>query len=102
MPGEANQRKMIGAANPSAAGALSANAIAIAVAMTGAIHIDPIDVPVSAADAFQSRSRRRDTSIRHAVRAMASRWTVASYGRNASVSTAWAACRPATPAVMAR
>src|SRR6185503_18692236 len=78
------------------------NTIAVATAMTGAIHIDLTDAASAVADGFHSRSDRCVTSIRHAVRAIASRLTVASYGRNARVSVTCAACRAATLAIASK
>ena len=99
--GDANQISSIGAAMPKAAGLIMARPTRPTVAKAGAGHMERKDPPrpdrllcLCSLDAFHSRSRRCEKSIRQIARRIASRLKKASYGMQANVNSPWAKCRP--------
>src|SRR5688572_2645396 len=96
MAGEASQRRRTGAASASAAGLEALSHSTAAMATTGPIHIDRKEEAPSfgpSPEGVHSSSRVWVTSMRLAVRRIASRLKNASYGRHASVNPACARWR---------
>ncbi|MEA3220197.1 MAG: hypothetical protein OZX49_01298 [Immundisolibacter sp.] len=113
MAGDASHSSRIGVAAIDAAGRVASSRPALASAMAGATHMartlaarslppDRASWRSTSLDGFHSSSRRRVTSIRHSVRAMASRLNAASYGRQASSNATCARRRAADRPTAAR